>query len=255
MSSHTPTTYAPKATSAQIADMWSTAGEFLGAATKFETCKLYAQAMAGMHLRDIQRDLGLGHGGDRSGASGQNGHLNFDGLCTEKLGISGRTARRLMEMGDALRKRLKKMPELKQVDVQSLSSLTGPQLDKLQTGVRKLTDGRTQVELMEALGLCKKGGASATGGARESGGDGASSLAERAGKAADIARTDWAALDLALRGYGEKFLSLDDASITAQLALLEIAVKSRRDWLAKPRAQRDPDAVKAYIAKALTGKI
>ena len=47
----------------------------------------------------------------------------------------------------------------------------------------------------------------------------------------------------------------DAADYGALPALLEIAVKARRDWLAKPRAQRDPDAVRAYIAKALTGKI
>ena len=234
-----------------LEDRWSAAGEFLTASTKFETCKLYAQAMAGLHLRDIQRELGLGRGGDRSEAA--DGRLNFGQLCQEKLGIADRTARRLMEMGDALRKRLKKMPDLREVDVQSLGQLSEPQMDTLKASVRKLTDGRTQVELMEALGLCKRGGAG-SGGARESAGD-SGSISDRAANTVDLARTDWAALDLGLRGYGEKFLALDDASINAQLALLEVAVKARRDWLAKPRAQRDPDAVRSYIAKALTGKL
>lgn len=234
-------------------DKWSAAGEYLSSSMGFQACKEYAQAMCGLYLRDIQRELGLGRGGDRSVANGQNARLNFADLCQEKLGIADRTARRLMEMGDALRKRLKKIPELQQIDVQSLNRLTGPQLDTLKTAVRKLTDGRTQIELMEALGLCKKGGAG-SGGARESSGE-SGSISDRAANTVDLARTDWAALDLGLRGYGEKFLALDDASINAQLALLEVAVKARRDWLSKPRAQRDPDAVRSYIAKALTGKI
>lgn len=242
---------------------WDEARKFIDASGRFERCKLFAQAMAGMHLRDIQRELGLGRGGDRrgggSGSNGQIGRLNFATLVEEKMGLSARTATRLMEMGDQLRKRLKKIPELNGVEIEraAIGELSEPQVKALEAGVRRLTDDRTQQQLLAELGLYKAGQSAAPGGARDGGGSGGSagrSPEQAAATAKDIATTDWTALDLMLRGYGDKFLVLPDADVTVQIAALEIAMKARQKWLAKPRAQRDPQTLSAWLNGQLTGK-
>lgn len=242
---------------------WDEARKFIDASGRFERCKLFAQAMAGMHLRDIQRELGLGRGGDRrgggNGSNGQNGRLNFATLVEEKMGLGARTATRLMEMGDQLRKRLKKLPELGGVEIEraAIGELSEPQVKALEAGVRRLTDDRTQQQLLAELGLYKAGQSAAPGGARDGGGSGGSSgrsPEQAAATAKDIAATDWTALDLMLRGYGDKFLVLPDADVTVQIAALEAHVIIRRSWLSKPRAQRDPAAITTRLNAMLTGK-
>ena len=241
-----------------IADSkWDQARKFIDGARRYEECKLLSQAMAGLHLRDIQRELGLGHGGSRRGSSCQNGSLKFAEVVEAKLGISYRTAARLMEIGDQLRKRLKKLPELSSVDVEkaAIGDLSEPQIRALEAGVRRLTDDRTQQQLMAELGLYKAGQSAAPGGARDGGGSSAGRSPEQAAATAkDIATTDWTALDLMLRGYGDKFLVLADADVTVQIAALEIALKARQKWLSKPRAQRDPQTLSAWLNGQLTGK-
>jgi len=162
-----------------------------------------------------------------------------------------------MEMGDQLRKRLKKLPELNGVEIEraAIGELSEPQVKALEAGVRRLTDDRTQQQLLAELGLYKAGHNAAPGGAR----DGGSSVSVRspeqaAATAKDIATADWTALDLMLRGYGDKFLVLQDADVTVQIAALEIALKARQKWLAKPRAQRDPQTLSAWLNGQLTGK-
>lgn len=238
---------------------WDEARKFIDASGRFERCKLFAQAMAGMHLRDIQRELGLGHGGARRGSSCQNGNLKFTELVESKLGLTYRTSARLMEMGDQLRKRLKKLPELGGVEIDraAIGELSEPQLKALEAGVRRLTDDRTQQQLLAELGLYKAGACAAPGGARDGGSGGgskASTPEEAAVAAKDIATADWAALDLMLRGYGDKFLVLPDADVTVQIAALEIALKARQKWLSKPRAQRDPQTLSAWLNGQLLGK-
>jgi len=238
---------------------WDEARKFIDASGRFERCKLVAQAMAGMHLRDIQREMGLGHGGARRGSSCQNGNLKFTELVESKLGLTYRTSARLMEMGDQLRKRLKKLPELGGVEIEraAIGELSEPQVKALEAGVRRLTDDRTQQQLLAELGLYKAGQSAAPGGARDGGGSGGSagrSPEQAAATAKDIATTDWTALDLMLRGYGDKFLVLPDADVTVQIAALEAHVIIRRSWLSKPRAQRDPAAITTRLNAMLTGK-
>lgn len=235
---------------------WDEARKFIDASGRFERCKLFAQAMAGMHLRDIQRELGLGHGGARRGSSCQNGNLKFTELVESKLGLTYRTSARLMEMGDQLRKRLKKLPELGGVEIEraAIGELSEPQVKALEAGVRRLTDNRTQQQLLAELGLYKAGHNAAPGGARDGGGSGGRSPEQAATNAKDIAAADWTALDLMLRGYGDKFLVLPDTDVTVQIAALEIALKARQKWLSKPRAQRDPQTLSAWLTGQLTGK-
>ncbi len=239
---------------------WDEARKFIDASGRFERCKLFSQAMAGMHLRDIQRELGLGRGGDRRGGSnGQIGRLNFAALVEEKMGLSARTATRLMEMGDQLRKRLKKLPELSGVEIDraAIGELSEPQVKALEAGVRRLTDDRTRQQLLAELGLYKAGQSAAPGGSRDGGsGSGGSdrSPEHAATTAKEIAAADWTALDMMIRGYGDKFLVLPDAAVTVQIAALEIALKARQKWLSKPRAQRDPQTLSAWLNGQLTGK-
>lgn len=240
---------------------WDEARKFIDASGRFERCKLFSQAMAGMHLRDIQRELGLGRGGDRrgGGSNGQNGRLNFAALVEEKAGIGARTATRLMEMGDQLRKRLKKLPELSGVEIDraAIGELSESQVKALEAGVRRLTDDRTQQQLLAELGLYKAGQSAAPGGSRDGGsasGGSDRSPEHAATTAKEIAAADWTALDLMLRGYGDKFLVLPDADVTVQVAALEAHVIIRRSWLSKPRAQRDPAAITTRLNAMLTGK-
>lgn len=235
---------------------WATAKEYWEAAGKFEECKLYAQAMCGMELKAIQNAMGATRGGDRRSKS-QNETLKFSDLAQQHLGFSRSHTARLMQMGDALRKRMKKLPGLRDFAVLTLSvsSLSEEQVATLRQGVRKLTDGVTQQELFKTLGIYTSA-SGGTGGFRQiTGGTGSDNSPEQAAATAkDIATADWTALDLMLRGYGDKFLVLPDADVTVQIAALEIALKARQKWLAKPRAQRDPQALSAWLNGQLTGK-
>ena len=230
---------------------WDRAREFIQVSSKFEQCKLYAQAMCGMELRSLQKREGMTAGGVRKASDDVK--LSFADVVKLELGISYGHARRLMEMGDALRKRFKKLPGLKDFEVRTLSigDLDVDASKTLDNAVRKITDGRTQFDLLKELGVYKAA-KSVGGGARE-----ASSKSTTGPEAAlalqrQLADADWAHIEKLLRAYATKFLVLDDPACQAQLSVLESHLGFRKRWLAKPRAERNPEEIDAIVAKSIS---
>lgn len=225
---------------------WDKAREFIQASGKFEQFKLFSQAMAGIELRAIQKHEKLGAGGDRTEKKG-----TFAELVQQQLGISDRHARRLMEMGDLIRKKLKRFPELRDFNVLTLSvgELGEDETKLLKDAVRKITDGKTQSDLLEELGIYK-GANRAGGGARESSKDSATQE-EALRMQQDLATADWSHIETLLRAYHTKFVVLDDAACQAQIAAIENHLAARRQWLAKPRAERNPEEIEASLTAAI----
>lgn len=226
---------------------WDQARKYIQTSGKFEQCKLFCQAMAGIELRAIQKHEKLGAGGDKSKEKG----TTFAELVQRELGISDRHARRLMEMGDLMRKKLRRFPELRDFSVLTLSvgDLGEEDSKLLKEAVRKITDGKTQSELLEELGIYK-GSNRAGGGARDAVRDNVSTE-DALRMQRDLATADWSHLGTLLRAYHSKFLVLDDAACQSQIAVLELHLSARRQWLSKPRAERLPEEVESYFASAL----
>lgn len=226
-------------------ETWEQARKFLKASHQFEQFKLYSQAMAGIELRAILKREGMGHGGSK-----KEGQETFAQLVERELGISDRHARRLMEMGDMIKKKLKRLQGLGEFSVGDISidQLDAAQSEALSAAVKKLTDGKTQSELMEELGVYKssKGG---TGGSRDkSEPRGAESELQIQ---TDIASRDWAHIEQLLRAYAAKFILLDDVACKAQISALESHLSFRSKWLSKPRADRSPEETAAAVTAAL----
>jgi len=246
-----------------IAGTWDGARHWLDTAKMFEQGKLFAQVMAGFELLALQKAAGVKHGGDRS--SSQNGNLkpDFETILKKETGLSQSTAYRFMSMAKAAAPRLKKLPALRGFDptANALASLTAPQAAAMATAVRKLTDGKTQQEFGEQLGLWKKPqGSGATGrplltasgpqGEDDQEGDTEPveegkklTLAQEAELRKQQAAQNWAALDKGLTAYADKFILLPDTDVEAQIAGLEQALKARREWLKNPVGKRDAKAV------------
>jgi len=228
---------------------WDRAREFIQVSSKFEQCKLYAQAMCGIELRALQKREGLTHGGSRKVA--EETKLAFSDVVKLELGISYGHARRLMEMGDALRKRFKKLPGLKDFEVRTLSigDLDTDAAKTLDNAVRKITDGRTQFDLLKELGVYKAA-KSLGGGARDGSSKSASGPEAALALQRQLADADWAHIEQLLRAYASKFLVLDDPACQAQVSVLESHLGFRKRWLAKPRAERNPEEIEAIVAKS-----
>ena len=250
-----------------IAGTWDGARHWLNTAKMFEQGKLFAQVMAGFEIIALQKEHGVKHGGDRS--SSQNGNLkpDFESILKKETGLSQSTAYRFMSMAKAAAPRLKKLPALRGFDptANALSALTAPQAAAMATAVRKLTDGKTQQEFGEQLGLWKKPqGSGATGRPLSGTNDGEDdqegdaepveegkklTLAEEVELRKRQATLDWNAIAKGLQAYQDKFVLLADLDIDAQIAALEQALKARREWLKNPVGKRDAKAVADLFKK------
>jgi len=247
-----------------IAGTWDGARHWLDTAKMFEQGKLFAQVMAGFELLALQKAQGAERGNNQHGRVSQNGRpsADFETILKKETGLSQSTAYRFMSMAKAAAPRLKKLPALRGFDptANALASLTAPQAAAMATAVRKLTDGKTQQEFGEQLGLWKKPqGSGATGrpltasgpqGEDDQEGDAEPveegkklTIAQEAELRKQQAAQNWAALDKGLTAYADKFILLPDTDVEAQIAGLEQALKARREWLKNPVGKRDAKAV------------
>ena len=248
-----------------IAGTWDGARHWLDTAKMFEQGKLFAQVMAGFELLALQKASGIQNGVDRRSDS-QIGKLkpDFETVLKKETGLSQSTAYRFMSMAKAAAPRLKKLPALRGFDptAAALSAMTAPQAAAMATAVKKLTDGKTQQEFGEQLGLWKKkqwstaastpkadtteGDTEAEAEPAEGGPDAVSkklTIAQEAELRKQQAAQNWAALDKGLTAYADKFILLPDTDVEAQIAVLEQALKARREWLKNAVGKRDAKAV------------
>ena len=246
-----------------VTGTWDGVRHWLDTARMFEQGKLFAQVMTGFELMELQKNNGI-QNGSKAHLS-QNGKGDWESILKKEAGLAQSTAYRFMSMAKAAAPRLKKLPLLKDFDpmAKPLSTLSAPQREAMATAVKKLTDGKTQAEFGEALGLWKKPpGAGVTGrkptalppgeSAGEAGEAGEAETAEPKKKLTlteetalrrEQAELDWHGIARGLAAYKDKFLLLTDADITAQIATLEQALNARKAWLKEPVTKRDALAI------------
>ena len=234
----------------KITGTWNGARQWMSAASLMEQGKLFCQVMVGFELIELHKKHGVTHGDNQhDGRTSHDGKSTWDEILQSETGMSTSTAYRFMDMAKAAAPRLKKLPELRQFDplAKPLALLTAPQKEALTTGVRKLTDGKTQKEFGEQLGLWKKppGNPDATGGeARKL------TTAEQSDKARDKALKDSGRMGLAIKESNANFFLLTDTNdleLDAQIAVLEFAIKLRKLWSRTPKAKRDAKVIESMI--------
>jgi hypothetical protein len=163
-------------------DEWARARRFVEAATLFQRASLAAQVMAGLVLDDLKK--GFPHGGGRANAgrrlfpaqtrakasSPQHADLillpvpavgekreTWEQAIRERRNISPDTAARWMEMGRAARTRLGKGDiELGAILEKHPGALTAAEQELLKRAVRRISDGRTQMEFMLECGSVRE---------------------------------------------------------------------------------------------------
>jgi hypothetical protein len=204
--------------------------------------------MVGFELAALQKAHGI-HNGGVHGSLSHDGKVkdDWETILKKETGLSQSTAYRFMSMAKAAAPRLKKFPALKNFDLfaKPLSMLPAPQREAMEHAVKKITDGKTQAEFGEQLGLWKKPqGSGATGRAPGEGGEKKRlSIAEMAAAHREMAAVQWLALEKMLGSYRDKFLVLTDHAVAAQIAVLEPGLNARKAWLKQPLNKREPKVI------------
>jgi len=225
-----------------ITGTWEGAQKSWAGARLCEELKTYFQMMTGLELLALQ-SLHSDAGKRRDLTSSHDGKRLFGDLIEDHLPFSKSTAYRLMEIATAAVPRLRNNPELKDFDPikTPMSELTEAKREALSETVKKLTDGKTQLELGLEWGLHKNGGRSP---GRQPGCDNArkaSTVADQVALLRHQAAQDWQAIEKMLRAYGAKFLNRSsDAHVQAEMAVLERALRARQAWLRQPVNNRNP---------------
>jgi hypothetical protein len=253
---------------------------YVDAAEKLIRGSLAMQVMAGFELSELHKRSPFSHGGKRRSSSQRAnligvgtenpalgdssshvanlidptfaGHSNWADYVQQTFGVSYDTARRWMAMADAARSRLKRLDGwsalVKDLLDRPITALSEREMEVLNKGVQKLTDGRSQMDFLVELGLAKKPGNPSLGG--NTGGRPASSGVIEGEALIKAATEDWAQAHRALIGGQCGFTVLSDAEIEAQLDTLTRALRVRREWLAAP-ANKRTQALVDTLAKTL----
>ncbi len=236
-----------------ITGTWDGARRWRDAAVMMEEGKLFCQVMLGFELIALRASLNVTRGSSTDVSKVSTSGYNWTDLVEKELGIAHSTAYRMMEMAEAAKGRLKKLPELRDFDptAVAVSALPAEKLGALKTAVKKITDGQTQVSFSRDLGIAKlPQGSGATGRAKGEGGPGPKPTAtEQAELMIQRAREDWLSVEQdLLGGYKELFTLLPDTEVDAQIAALTKALDARRLWMRTPAEKRDPTVIGQIFA-------
>lgn len=248
---------------------------YVDAAEKLIRGSLAMQVMAGFELSELHKRSPFSHGGKRRSSSQRanligvgtenpalgdssshdanlidptfSGHSNWADYVQQTFGVSYDTARRWMAMADAARSRLKRLDGwsalVKDLLDRPITALSEREMEVLNKGVQKLTDGRSQMDFLVELGLAKKPGNPSLGG--NTGGRGQSTGVIDEDALRTAAAQDWDQAYRALIGGGCTFTALDDAAIESQIDILARALRARREWIGTPAAKRNTALVDA----------
>lgn len=250
--------------------------QYAKTSVQFARASLAMQVMAGMELSTIKDASPYQRGGRRAksnpqteGRSNPHGaglientyetaetaafarHRTWEEFVILELGLSADTAGRWMAMAAAARARLCRIDGfgalIRDLLERPICDLDDAEVDVLAKSVAKITDGRTQLDFMVEMGMVKRPGNPALGGANgglKPGGV----IGDEEIRVAAMA--DWESAQRALSGGGMSFTVLDDALIEAEVDYLARALRVRREWLATPSAKRTPSLIEA-LGKAI----
>ncbi len=234
-----------------VTGTWAAARGWLEYAKKFEQCKLWAQVMLGFELMELRRKL-PNESGKRSDLTSSQDGTRWDKALEDELNIARTTAYRFMDMAKSAAKALRSSPELKDLDLINtpLSELPAPRQAALANAVKKITDGKTQLEFMWEIGTAKRpsGNPNAKGGKR-----GKLTTEESAIKLREMALEDSGLMGAAINASNRNFFLLtdvNDVEVNAQIAVLEFALKLRRKWVDTPKARRDSNTVEGLLKES-----
>lgn len=244
----------PRGCPLAITGTWEGARAWLSYARKFEECKLWSQVMLGFELLELHRKMNVKRGGDRRSVTAQikpnNLGLNWEDTCRKEADLSDTAAGYVMKMAQAAAPRLRKMIGAKDLDLINtpISELPEVQRTLLSDAVKKITDGKTQMDFGIEFGVYKKPqGSGAKGRKPGEGGKRKLTLEEQAALMRQMAVEDWFSLDQGLAGYRVLFTVLPDEDVMAQMARLEQALVARRAWLKQSRTARDVKAIEELL--------
>ena len=243
----------PSKSPVAIAGTWDRCRQWLDAAKMFERGKLFSQVMVGFELMALHKANGTNPGRRTDlcdTTSSQVGkRLDWTELLQQEVALSQSTAYRYMEMAKLAAPRLKKLPELKGLDILGipLDTLPEPVKEALEKGVRKLTDGKSQTDFFAEL--YKQGG---KGTGREPGCDNTKkklTLSEEVEIRKAKALQDWTDLAKQAGPYKDQFTLLTDDDVTAQIALIQQLLKPRQAWLKQPANKREPKLIEEMFSQ------
>ena len=132
--------------------------------------------MQGLCLGELRKLHPEGRGGNRRSSDQTPQRAEFvpwADYIKKSWGFSDDTARRLIQLGDAAKPRLRKLAENAQAGLgaildKPLSQLSDPEFKALKAVTHKLTDGKTNRMIQEELGLFKGDAKKSKGGKRTS---------------------------------------------------------------------------------------
>jgi hypothetical protein len=127
----------------------------------FSRCTVQSQAMFGLVLSELKTELGFVQGrrskADDSTENRPEG--TWADFVRNEYGYSEDTVRNWMDMGKAIKPRLKKLgSKLDCILGKPVAELTDKEMKSLRDATHKITYGHTQLSLMTDLGLVKKPG-------------------------------------------------------------------------------------------------
>jgi hypothetical protein len=158
----------PITTTTELHPAWDSARQYLAGVQQALRLSIAGQVLIGMELMQIKKDLGFTHGNNKGGPRGQFVHTErtWAEWVTAELGVSYKSADRMILMFDAARSRIKKIghtgdlpggsKKLALICDARPATLSPEDREKLAAVVERITDGASQSELLEELRLVKK---------------------------------------------------------------------------------------------------
>lgn len=147
---------------------WDQARNILAGIQQALRISIAGQVLLGMELKNLKKDLGFTHGGDRKSSAHDDNLIpqTWAEWVKSELGISRPAADRMIDMFDAAKARIKKLghtgdlpggtKKLALLCDSRPSTMTDEDRESLHKVIERITDGETQKSLLEDLRLIKR---------------------------------------------------------------------------------------------------
>lgn len=213
----------------------------------FERCTLLSRVMQGLCLSELRKLHGTANRGNPALRNSPKRSENWADYVKSRWGFSDDKARILIQMADAARPRLRKLAEQAQAGLGSILDKPIAQLSDVETATlkqvtHKLTDGKTQYELQQELGLFKE--PAMRGGKREKAGPEETPEEKEArvlGELRDLFALRIAGIEHATEDASWRLV--EDVQIEHAIDVLEAFISGAREWLKTPKSKRAAIAV------------